>query len=58
VLLSQTLQEVEAPKAATVSRSVLGGIIGSPNSPPRYKVRAGHVMAASLLRGSAQNCGA
>lgn len=40
VLLSQTLQKVEAPRAATASRSVLGGIIGNPSAPARYKVRA------------------
>ena len=39
VLLSQTLQDVEAPKAATASRSVLGGIVASPSAPSRYKVR-------------------
>ncbi|KAL4856616.1 putative transaldolase [Chlorella vulgaris] len=35
VLLSQSLQQVEAPKAATSSRSVLAGIMGNPQS--RYK---------------------
>lgn len=39
VLLSQNLQDVEAPKAATVSRSVLVGILSSPTGLRRYKVR-------------------
>lgn len=39
VLLSQSLQQVEAPKAATSSRSVLAGIMGNPVSMRRYKVR-------------------
>lgn len=39
MLLSQTLQNVEAPKAATSSRSVLYGIMKSPSSFGRYKVR-------------------
>jgi hypothetical protein len=38
VLLSQSLQQVEAPKAATSSRSVLAGIMGNPVSMRRYKV--------------------
>lgn len=38
VLLSQTLQSVEAPKAATSSRGVLAGILSSPSSFGRYKV--------------------
>ncbi|KAL6782528.1 TAL2 [Auxenochlorella protothecoides x Auxenochlorella symbiontica] len=37
VLLSQTLQSVEAPKAATSSRGVLAGILSSPSSFGRYK---------------------
>ena len=37
VLLSQTLQTVEAPKAATSSRSVLAGIMANPASFARYK---------------------
>ena len=37
VLLSQNLQDVEQPKAATSSRSVLGGILNSPGL-RRYKV--------------------
>lgn len=36
--IARLLQDVEAPKAATASRSVLAGIIGSPSAPPRYKV--------------------
>ena len=39
VLLSQALQTLEAPKAATVSRSVLAGIMNTPASMRRYKVR-------------------
>ena len=38
VLLSQSLQQVEEPKAATTSRSVLAGIMGNPVSMRRYKV--------------------
>ncbi|KAL4446251.1 hypothetical protein ABPG77_003058 [Micractinium sp. CCAP 211/92] len=37
VLLSQSLQKVEAPKAATSSRSVLAGIMNTPASMRRYK---------------------
>lgn len=39
VLLSQSLQKVEEPKAATSSRSVLAGIMGTPTSMRRFKVR-------------------
>lgn len=39
MLLSQSLQKVEAPKAATSSRSVLAGIMNTPASMRRYKVR-------------------
>lgn len=39
VLLSQSLQDVEEPKAATSSRSVLAGIMSSPASVGRFKVR-------------------
>lgn len=38
MLLSQSLQKVEAPKAATSSRSVLAGIMNTPASMRRYKV--------------------
>lgn len=37
VLLSQSLQKVEEPKAATSSRSVLAGIMGTPTSMRRFK---------------------
>ncbi|PRW61225.1 putative transaldolase [Chlorella sorokiniana] len=37
VLLSQSLQKVEEPKAATTSRSVLAGIMGTPTSMRRFK---------------------
>lgn len=40
MLLSQSLQQVEEPKAATTSRSVLAGIMGNPVSMRRYKVGA------------------
>ena len=39
VLLSQNLQELEAPKAATASRSVLAGIMSTPATLRRFKVR-------------------
>ena len=39
VLLSQSLQKVEEPKAATSSRSVLAGIMSQPTSMRRFKVR-------------------
>lgn len=39
MLLSQSLQKVEEPKAATTSRSVLAGIMGTPTSMRRFKVR-------------------
>jgi hypothetical protein len=39
VLLSQSLQDVEEPKAATSSRSVLAGIMSSPASVGRFRVR-------------------
>lgn len=38
MLLSQALQKVEAPKAATTSRSVLAGIMNTPASMRRFKV--------------------
>ena len=41
VLLSQSLQDVEEPKAATSSRSVLAGIMSSPASVGRFKVGRG-----------------
>ncbi|PSC70606.1 putative transaldolase [Micractinium conductrix] len=37
VLLSQSLQKVEAPNAATTSRSVLAGIMSTPASMRRYQ---------------------
>ena len=54
VLLSASLQAVEAPKAATASRSVLAGIIGSGTAPARYKVRrAGRLRLIGAARGCA-----
>lgn len=50
VLLSQSLQKVEAPKAATSSRSVLAGIMNTPASMRRYKVRAAGQSRASRVR--------
>ena len=37
MLLSQSLQSVEAPKAATASRAVLAGLMANPASFARYK---------------------
>eukprot|EP00887_Chlorella_sp_A99_P006023 scaffold27.g6023.t1 len=37
VVLSQTLQDLEAPKAATASRSVLAGIMSTPATMRRFK---------------------
>lgn len=50
VLLSQALQDVEAPKAATASRSVLYGILNSPSSFARYKVCGEGGVARRLRR--------
>lgn len=47
MLLSQTLQDLEAPKAATASRSVLAGIMSTPGTMRRFKVGA----ADGLLAG-------
>ena len=41
VVLSQSLQNLEEPKAATSSRSVLAGIMSTPASMRRFKVRGG-----------------
>lgn len=38
VMLSQNLQDVESPKAATISRSVLNGILNNAASLQRYKI--------------------
>ena len=39
-LLLQNIEEIEAPKAATVSSAVLAGILRTPSALQEYKVRA------------------
>lgn len=40
-LLLQNIEKIEAPKAATVSSAVLGGILRNPAGLQEYKVKAG-----------------
>lgn len=40
-LLLQNIEKIEAPKAATVSSAVLGGILRNPAGLQEYKVNAG-----------------
>lgn len=51
-LLSQTLQNVEAPKAATSSRGVLVGIMNSPSSFGRYKASGAGGVGVPGFRGN------
>ena len=47
-LLLQNIEEIEAPKAATVSSAVLAGILRTPGALQEYKVRAATFYQAVL----------
>ena len=46
-LLLQNIEKIEAPKAATVSSAVLGGILRNPAGLQEYKVAAGLLLMGS-----------
>ena len=50
-LLLQNIEEIEAPKAATVSSAVLAGILRTPSALQEYKVRAAYLHQAKKIEG-------
>ena len=50
-LLLQNIEEIEAPKAATVSSAVLAGILKTPSALQEYKVRAAYLHQAKINEG-------
>ena len=50
-LLLQNIEEIEAPKAATVSSAVLAGILRTPGALQEYKVRQATVYQANANQG-------